>query len=167
MFSLCTKTYVPGTSIRVASLDGSEEMTAIISSLGDVATCVQRVGSRVTCSPPPTDTDEDWLMLVDSNPAGGLKTIGFTQDGSPQFYTGNDDGGFRSWRRGDLNIVTTPDRMFYERFLTATHLAKRFNLLDKQDRIALFQAILYGVDARNLEERRRVVEPVLLLPSAA
>jgi hypothetical protein len=166
MFKLCTRTYVPGTTILVSSLYGSDEMTAVVATLGDVASAVQRVGSRVTCSPPPVDTDEDWLMLIDSNPAAGLKAMGFTQDGSPQFYTGSDAGSFRSWRRGDLNIVTTPDRIFYGRFLTATHLAQRFNLLDKQDRIALFQAILYGVDVRNLEQSRTMVEPVLL-PSAA
>lgn len=111
------------------------------------------VGSRVTCNPAPSDTDEDWLALVYSDPAERLREAGFTQDGSPEFYTGNDNGGFRSWRRGDLNIVTTADREFFERFVTATDLAKRFNLLDKGDRIALFQAVLYGVRVENLAQR--------------
>lgn len=110
------------------------------------------VGSRVTCSPPPTDTDEDWLVLTPRDAAESLIDAGFTQDGSPQFYTGNDNGGFRSWRRGDLNIVTTQDAVFFDRFQTATALAKRFNLLVKADRIALFQAVLYGVAAHNLQE---------------
>lgn len=163
MFDLCTRTYVAGTTVKRASLRGSEEMTAIVEALGGIVTCVQPVGSRITCSPPPTTTDEDWLMLTDSNPAGVLKSLDFVQDRGPRFYTGNDDGSFRSWRRGDLNIITTPDSMFYERFLTATHLAARFNLLDKQDRIALFQAVLYGVDARNLEQRRAPVEAAAVL----
>lgn len=33
---------------------------------------------------------------------------------------------------------------------SATALAKRFSLLNKADRIALFKAVLYGVSADNL-----------------
>ncbi|WP_181950862.1 hypothetical protein [Aurantiacibacter spongiae] len=84
--------------------------------------------------------------------SASMSEQGFTQDGSPEFYTGNDNGGFRSWRRGDLNIVTTTSSEFYDRFETATELAKRFNLLDKADRIALFQAVLYGVPWHNLQQ---------------
>lgn len=109
------------------------------------------VGSRVTCDPPPQDTDEDWLCLVRDDPAQRMIGAGFTQDGLPEFYTGNDNGGFRSWRRGDINIVITQDEAFARKFLAATELARRFNLLAKADRIALFQAVLYGVGAENLQ----------------
>ena len=117
-------------------------------------TCALRaipVGSRVTCDPPPTNTDEDWLCLMAGDPTERMGAAGFKQDGSPEFYTGNDNGGFRSWRKGDLNIVTTESQEFFDRFETATHLAKRFNLLIKSDRIALFQAVLYGVHWHNVE----------------
>lgn len=116
------------------------------------------VGSRVTCNPPPVDTDEDWLVLTFGDVAEKMREAGFSQDGSPQFYTGNDNGGFRSWRHGDINVVTTESQEFYERFITATDLAKRFNLLAKADRIALFQAVLYGVDARNLQQASDMLE---------
>ena len=110
------------------------------------------VGSRVTCDPPPEDTDEDYLILSNSPAETGasLEKNGFKQDGSPEFYTGNDNGGFRSYRRGNLNVIVTGSTEFFELFMTATALAKRFNLLAKDDRIALFQAILYGVHAHNL-----------------
>ena len=111
----------------------------------------QAVGSRVTCNPAPVDTDRDWLVLIKPGAEKLLPENGFSQDGSPQFYTGNDNGGFRSWRKGELNVITTPDNEFFQRFITATALAKRFNLLNKQDRIALFQAVLYGVHYSNLE----------------
>ena len=114
------------------------------------------MGSRITCNPPPIDTDEDWLVLVGVDPEAKLLAAGFVQDGNPEFYTGSDVGGFRSWRLGDLNVVTTPDTAFYQRFMTATHLAKRFNLLEKGDRIALFQAVLYGVNTDSLEGPRSV-----------
>ena len=124
---------------------------AITEALEDVLTSAEPVGSRVTCDPAPTDTDEDWLVLVREVPVERLQEAGFGQEGSPEFYTGNDAGGFRSWRRGEINLITTQSEEFYRLFLTATYLAKRFNLLRKQDRIALFQAILYGVEVHNLE----------------
>lgn len=123
----------------------------ITEALGTVLRDVQPVGSRITCDPAPVDTDEDWLVLVTDVPEERMKQMGFGQDGSPEFYTGNDAGGFRSWRKGDLNVITTQSDEFFQLFLTATYLAKRFNLQRKEDRIALFQAVLYGVKIQNLE----------------
>lgn len=112
---------------------------------------IRRVGSRVTCNPAPENTDEDFLALVPFNVTNLMEADGFTQDGSPEFYTGNDNGGFRSFRKGDMNIITTESVEFFDLFLTATALAKRFNLLEKSDRIALFQVVLYGVAVDDLE----------------
>ncbi len=110
------------------------------------------VGSRVTCDPAPTDTDEDWLIYADEGESQEkLEGQGFKLEGAPGFYTGNDNGRFRSYRHGAINAIVTPDLEFYNKFKTATELAKRFNLLEKSDRIALFQAVLYGVDWYNLE----------------
>ena len=110
-------------------------------------------GSQYTCNPPPPieGSDEDWLVHVWSDPTEALLAHGFTQLGQPEFYTGNDNGGFKSWRRGHINLIITPEAEFFDRFKTATYLAKRYNLLEKQDRIALFQVILYGVDVNSLE----------------
>lgn len=124
---------------------------AIVEALTDALVNAEPVGSRVTCDPAPTDTDEDWLVLVREVPVEKLQEAGFSQEGSPEFYTGNDAGGFRSWRKGEINLITTQSYEFFRLFLTATYLAKRFNLLRKQDRIALFQAVLYGVEVHNLE----------------
>lgn len=136
-------------------------MPAILAdALGQTLADAAPVGSRVTCSPPPHDTDEDWLVLVYSDPEPALRAAGFTQDGSPEFYTGNDAGGFRSWRLGDLNVVTTSEIEFYDRFMTATMLAKRFNLMNKGDRIALFQAVLYGVRVPNIEPMHAQAVPM-------
>ena len=124
---------------------------AIVEALTDALVNAEPVGSRVTCDPAPTDTDEDWLVLVRDVPVEKLQEAGFSQEGSPEFYTGNDAGGFRSWRKGEINLITTQSYEFFRLFLTATYLAQRFNLLRKQDRIALFQAVLYGVEVHNLE----------------
>ena len=127
----------------------------IADALGETLIFAVAVGSRVTCNPPPINTDEDWLLHVTTDVKDRLEAFGFTQDGQPEFYTGNDAGGFRSWRLGDLNVITTQDTEFFDRFVTATNLAKRFNLLDKGDRIALFQAVLYGVRWHNLESNHQ------------
>lgn len=116
---------------------------------------IAQVGSRITCNPAPSDTDEDWLVYEDmfiGDPfTDKLTQAGFTLEGAPRFYTGSDRGGFRSWRRGNLNIITTRDKEFFDKFLRATALAKRFNLMEKRDRIALFQVVLYDVNPENLE----------------
>jgi hypothetical protein len=108
-------------------------------------------GSRYICTPPTMDTDEDFVVLMDRGYHAKLDEIGFAVEGRPGFYTGNDNGGFLSFRRGDENLIATDDPEFFNLFVTATELAKRFNLTEKADRIALFQAVLYGVEAENLE----------------
>lgn len=42
------------------------------------------------------------------------------------------------------NLIITSSQVFHQRFLAASSVAKRLNLLEKSDRIALFQAVLYG-----------------------
>ena len=118
---------------------------AIRDALPGVLIGLKAVGSRVTCVPAPTDTDEDWLVLVLKDPENELTAAGFVMEGNPEFYTGNDNGGFRSWRKGEINLIVTQDTHFYSLFETATELARRYNLLEKSDRIALFQAVLYQV----------------------
>lgn len=107
------------------------------------------VGSRITCNPPPLDTDQDVLVLVNHNDVVCRKMLaaGFTKEGSnPTDLGGSVDkeSVFHSYRKGDMNYIVTGDRDFYERFSTATELARKYNLMAKADRIQLFQAVLYG-----------------------
>ena len=119
------------------------------------------VGSRVTCDPAPTDTDEDYLLLVAPN---GLELDpkyddryyalerylhehGWTRGGSLPAEIGvtiPPEQRFESWTFDEINLILTTSNIFYQRFLAATAVAKRLNLLNKPDRIALFQAVLYG-----------------------
>lgn len=100
------------------------------------------VGSRATCSPPPTDTDEDYLILVDDAEATVklLVDMGFEYD--REKYKGIGPLGFISLRFGDLNYIVTEDKDFFTNFLSATYLAKKFNLLEKSDRVELFNAVM-------------------------
>lgn len=115
--------------------------------LGNGAVVV-KVGSRVTCNPPPTDTDDDYLVYVKdlSTAVNGLTSMGFERSSTPEQiekYEGMGAGifGFTSLWFGDLNYIVTDDWLFFERFLTATHVCKTLNLMRKEDRILVFAAI--------------------------
>lgn len=108
------------------------------------------VGSRETCNPPPTDTDQDVLVLIRPEQYKDyvvhLFDLGFELDGS---HISNEraiayDSGFQSFKKQDLNLIVTGSQVFYMRFVAASSVAKRLNLMQKDDRIALFQAVLYA-----------------------
>jgi len=104
---------------------------------------MEYVGSRITCNPAPTDTDEDVLLLTDDLETliGDCIEVGFTRDGSlkPSYPEG-----FVSLRNGSMNFIITDDEEFYKKFMLATHVCKSLNLMEKKNRITVFQAILYG-----------------------
>jgi len=109
------------------------------------------VGSRVTCNPPPLDTDQDVLVLIHECNRGvmerKMREDGYVREGSnPAELVNNVDkeSVFFSYRKGDMNYIVTSSATFYERFVTATRLAAKYNLMKKSERIQLFQAVLYG-----------------------
>lgn len=110
---------------------------------------VTPVGSRVTCVPAPTDTDEDFLAFFEIDPAELDKTMnacGWSLGGSLPTDENScpADERFWSYTNGEVNLIVTKSETFHRRFLAATAVAKRLNLLQKPDRITLFQAVLYG-----------------------
>lgn len=108
------------------------------------------VGSRITCTPPPTDTDEDYLMLIAQEDVdtvvGALQRAGYELDNPSQHYEPANSQ-FNSWRKGQFNLIVTQDPRFFYNFLRATREAKAQNLMDKADRVTLFQRYLYGRSA--------------------
>jgi hypothetical protein len=117
------------------------------------------VGSRVTCDPPPTDTDEDYLVLVKDRQTAvaGLKAIGFEYSSTPEQVEKYEQMNisaqwkFTSLWFGDINYIVTDSQFFFERFLTATHVCKTLNLLKKEDRIMVFEAIRGGTFYHKME----------------
>ncbi len=108
-------------------------------------------GSRVICNPAPTNTDEDYILLVRPNNFENLdeafNTEGFIIGGSMAFMVDaplDEDDTFCSYKKGDINLIVTADAEFYHRFVVAAHIAKSLNLLNKDERIMLFQGMLYG-----------------------
>lgn len=104
----------------------------------------QMVGSRVTCSPPPTDTDEDWIVLdLSKSVAKYLEDKGW--DNCDQFDEYDDpDTDATIFRADHVNVICLHSTDQYNKFILATRLSKQFNLMRKVDRIALFDAVRYG-----------------------
>ncbi len=109
------------------------------------------VGSRVTCDPAPMDTDADYLVYMDKACVRPFVAILMAHDydfnGSRIEDATNalpDNWRFKSFKRGVCNIILTASEDFCDRFLAASHVCKRLNLLNKEDRIAVFQAVLYA-----------------------
>ena len=103
-------------------------------------------GSRITCNPPPIDTDEDYLVLLDH----GVRDEVIAPDadgwkiGGSVWLAAHGESAFRSYVLGSVNLIVTNDPDFFDKFSAATLAAQRLNLLDKADRIALFRAVLYA-----------------------
>lgn len=118
---------------------------------------VTHVGSRVTCNPIPTDTDDDYLVLV--KPENWIAfdeqmhSAGWAIGGSDpeDSDAANGSYNFHSYTKDHLNVIATRDAVFYQRFIAATSVAKQLNLLSKDDRIMLFQAVLYGNEYWSIE----------------
>lgn len=110
---------------------------------------ITAVGSRITCDPAPTNTDADYLVLVADHAAFRQVAFdnGYELGGSlllgEKFPLDSQDI-FSSYVKGEVNLIVTMDFTFHMRFLAASSVAKRLNMLVKDDRIALFQAVLYG-----------------------
>jgi len=113
-----------------------------------------RVGSREICDPAPTDTDDDYLVLADSDAATSLVLTGSgfdLQEKVDQRWEFEEcdpgDGSvfcFSSWLRGNVNILLTSDPEFYRKFMVGTALSKRLNLLAKDERRQAMRAVLTG-----------------------
>lgn len=114
---------------------------------------IEPVGSRVTCNPAPTDTDQDYLVLFKNEDSfyDAVEELrwdhGFEVCGDSDYFVPADEGFqesyFQSFRKGDLNYILTFHKGFFEDFMKATAIAKEYNLLHKHERVSLFQWVLY------------------------
>lgn len=135
---------------------------------------ILHTGSRVICDPPPKDTDDDYLMLTWEGALDALvekltKTDKYVLGGS-MYYNSNEaitiqdwsngfeginyNKVFRSYKKGDVNIIVTLDPHYFKLFTRATGLAKKLNLLKKEDKVALFETIVRDVEWPIEEEKR-------------
>lgn len=126
-------------------------------------------GSRVTCNPAPTGTDADYLVLVNCDADLSLLTNHLGCDGwlweGDEHYQTVASNGFMSWRKGEANLIITKSMTFAERHRAATHICRALNLMSKQDRIMVFQAVLYSncaADATSVEQTGSGIEKIFV-----
>lgn len=99
-------------------------------------------GSSVICNPPVLDTDFDYVILVKYD-SYELDTL-LEQQGFKTNYADYDIEDFRSYKQGQINYILTDNIEWFEKMRVATNLAKKLNLLDKQQRINLFDYVMFG-----------------------
>lgn len=124
----------------------------LINKLKAMCSIWEPVGSTVTCVPIPEGADNDILALI-TDPREFLPFIGecvqyygFTFDGSEVENSDQPTMSFVSLTHpsDNTNLIITRSKEFATKFLVATHVCKTLNLLDKNHRILVFQAVLYG-----------------------
>lgn len=128
------------------------------------------VGSRVTCNPPVVGTDQDVLVLVKYIESSVIEQVSSTDFASAHKEvdamhrdlryggwvlggSGDHDDDFESWTHGDINLIITASVEFYNLFVCATALCKKLNIMDKEDRKAVFRSVLYKEHCMYIDER--------------
>lgn len=105
---------------------------------------VFRTGSSVICNPPVTDTDEDYMFYTEDMERFAIHLLTNGWETCGKDYEGHNAGLFRALRKGKLNYLLTDSQDYYDKFEEATKVATKLNLLQKEQRIALFNYIING-----------------------
>lgn len=105
-----------------------------------------RTGSRYICDPPVLDTDDDRVVLINGSFAKYAQFLldeGFDVPLFDNKYYGSNNGRhpFFTARKGELNLIVMNSKEGFDYWVTATELAKKFNVKEKSDRVELFDAV--------------------------
>ena len=106
-------------------------------------------GSRYICNPAPTDTDNDTVVLVEDleKAKTALVSFGWTVSGEGYGSVKNDDGWFSAKKEIDgvlENLIVMHEQDKFAKWINATELSKKLNLVNKQDRITVFSFVVDG-----------------------
>ena len=103
-----------------------------------------QTGSRATCVPAPMDTDDDWVFVYSTTANDAILNAG----GSPSYEAEgkryNNSSVHQCYKLGDLNLIAVHNEASYECWYHATRIAKKLNLLEKSQRVMLFQLLTEG-----------------------
>lgn len=106
-------------------------------------------GSSYICNPPVTWTDIDEMFyvydLVETEQE--LLKDGWKKCGIAEYAIGT----WAAYRKGINNALVTSNKTHYDKFEAATELAKKRNLLNKEDRIKLFNTVVGAQHAKDAE----------------
>lgn len=97
-------------------------------------------GSHYICNPPVTNTDIDQMFLVHNLESvhDYLMLSNWEVCGKEQYPVEQ----WAAYRKGINNALITDEPSYFLKFHKATELAKERNLLNKEDRIKLFDEIM-------------------------
>ncbi|OAM52917.1 hypothetical protein A7981_05630 [Methylovorus sp. MM2] len=73
--------------------------------------------------------------------AAYAESLGWEPDAANEY----EDDEFNSFRKGEFNIIVTDKCSFFSSMVLSTQVCKKLNLLNKADRIMVFDAIQKGV----------------------
>ena len=101
-------------------------------------------GSSYICNPPVTNTDVDEMFLVDDLQEVNfqLTGLGWKKCGLEEETYQDKPSHWAAYRKENMNALLTTNLKYFMDFFKATEEAKHLNLLNKEDRVALFQKIL-------------------------
>lgn len=107
---------------------------------------IYQTGSSVICNPPVLDTDVDFVISTteETKLHKFLISKGFEQSCEDEEEYDMTSEGFTCYRKSNVNLIVTTNYNWYLKWVEATKLAKKLNLLQKEQRITLFKYILYG-----------------------
>ena len=125
-------------------------------------------GSNYICNPPVTNTDVDEMFLVDDLQEVNfqLTGLGWTKCGLEEETYQDKPSHWAAYRKENMNALLTTDLKYFMDFFKATEEAKHLNLLNKEDRVALFQKIL-GEEPKKkkmriiLDEFEELIRPIM------
>jgi len=125
-------------------------------------------GSNYICNPPVTNTDVDEMFLVDDLQEVNfqLTGLGWTKCGLEEEAYQDKPSHWAAYRKENMNALLTTDLKYFMDFFKATEEAKHLNLLNKKDRVALFQKIL-GEEPKKkqmriiIDEFEELIRPIM------
>jgi hypothetical protein len=114
-----------------------------------------KTGSREICNPPPMDTDEDWCVKVNPEVDLGNAQVPSVEQNLKGLIDQLFESGYKingdypdsdsiSFKKDEINIILHKTDLSYNLWYVATQVAKKLNLINKEDRIMLFNAIIGG-----------------------
>lgn len=106
---------------------------------------IYQTGSSVICHPPVLTTDIDFIIFTKTETELHKFLIknDFKQSCSEEEEYDLETEGFTCYRKDNINLIVTISYNWYLGWVKATKLAKKLNLLKKEDRITLFKFVLY------------------------
>ena len=116
-------------------------------------------GSNYICNPPVTNTDVDEMFLVDDLQEVNfqLTGLGWTKCGLEEETYQDKPSHWAAYRKENMNALLTTNLKYFMDFFKATEEAKHLNLLNKEDRVALFQKIL-GEEPKKTQMKKVILD---------